>query len=618
MFRLCLFLFFVATTSFGQTGIIYQEDFGSSCTPVLAQNYVGEFGSWTVVTITGNSNRWMVSARANGNEPGQCASSCDGDASLHITPYCYDSGAFYMPHVNSLRAYSPTIDCSSFNSVHLEFDYLRGNSPFETLVWYYDGSDWSAIDTLYSTEGDCGWASGWAHHAMDLPISTWANANIRIGFSWRFFSQLTLASYQIGSVAIDDIVITGHALVQDETPPVVICSAAMTLGCENFQSLADLIEVSDNLDQYPHITFSPESWNGNYENQMIEVTATDFSGNETSCSFELFFEDVVGPQLTCPNNITFGIPVNETSVLVTDMMLGEPIVTSVCMEYSLTNDFEEQNLGLGEYEIEWTLVDANNNSQSCIQSLFISQEAPQFFSTVFSDSLVEPQCTSIFVDDGFFCTGCADDNIDRVTISTLTDMILMDNIDTRCANSQGYIDYDPVEGVTTCNLTPGGTYKLFLKTAGGFTEYYSAWIDYDRDGYFDSEGEWLGGSLMSSASLTLAITIPDDMALHGYYKLRVMCNFFGFDIDCNSPPSSACIFDCFGECEDYTLRIGEFIQSAPCGNLQDYSTWSLAYDDIDPNPIITQSPIAGTIIQDSVLVTITATDNDGLSTQTSF
>lgn len=238
-----MFLLFVASNSFGQTGIIYQEDFGSSCTHVLAQNYVGESGSWTIQNNFPTTNQWYVSAKANGNIPGECASGCNGDASLHVS-YCGDIGAYYSAgSINHILVYSPMIDVSEFDSIQMEFDYLLGNGNFEGLVLFFDGVNWLPIDTLYSTQGECDLGAGWAHHNMNLPVTGSGDINFKIGFSFRLF-YTSVRSYDIGSVAIDDIVITGHALVQDETPPVVICPGAITLGCEKFQSLADLIEVS--------------------------------------------------------------------------------------------------------------------------------------------------------------------------------------------------------------------------------------------------------------------------------------------------------------------------------------------------------------------------------------
>lgn len=159
-------------------------------------------------------------------------------------------------------------------------------------------------------------------------------------------------------------------------------------------------------------------------------------------------------------------------------------------------------------------------------------------------------CFGSFFDDGFICTGCADDNLNNVSIIDPSAVTIMANLGTGCSNIDGYIEYAPVNGVTSCTMYRGSTYTLSVATSGGFTEYYAAWIDVDNDGDFDDPLEFMGATAVSSASTTFSIGVPSSNVVYGPHRMRVMCNFFG--------PIGAtdyCVDDCYGEIEDYTVII---------------------------------------------------------------
>ncbi len=120
-------------------------------------------------------------------------------------------------------------------------------------------------------------------------------------------------------------------------------------------------------------------------------------------------------------------------------------------------------------------------------------------------------------------------------------------------------------------VTPGSTSVLSI-TAGSFdpssvdAEYYSVWIDLNRDGQFVPTEEVASGTTNAPGEqLDLSVNIPTN-AEPGYTRMRVLCYF-------NTPATGACDVADYGEAEDYAVVIDNgapcipvFAQAGPNGN----------------------------------------------------
>lgn len=84
-------------------------------------------------------------------------------------------------------------------------------------------------------------------------------------------------------------------------------------------------------------------------------------------------------------------------------------------------------------------------------------------------------------------------------------------------------------------------------TATAYTEYWSVWIDYNKNGTFETTEQVATGSSSSSANLTATFTVPTT-ALAGNTRMRVSMKY-------NAAPT-ACETFSYGEVEDYTVNIG--------------------------------------------------------------
>jgi bacillolysin len=95
-------------------------------------------------------------------------------------------------------------------------------------------------------------------------------------------------------------------------------------------------------------------------------------------------------------------------------------------------------------------------------------------------------------------------------------------------------------GDSTITLSAG-----FRSTA--YTEFWAVWIDFNKNGTFETSEKVESGSSSSSANLTGTITVPTT-ALAGTTRMRVQMKY--------NAASTACEAFSYGEVEDYTVNIG--------------------------------------------------------------
>ncbi len=109
----------------------------------------------------------------------------------------------------------------------------------------------------------------------------------------------------------------------------------------------------------------------------------------------------------------------------------------------------------------------------------------------------------------------------------------------------------------SCTLNPGATYSTTLNVT---TSYYNSmqmqiWIDFDNDGTFASSETIGGGGYFSSATPTIAITVPGSAAA-GTHIMRLVANY-----NCCGGSTYPTINPCpttaisYGDARDYTVSI---------------------------------------------------------------
>ncbi|WP_431166442.1 M20/M25/M40 family metallo-hydrolase [Tenacibaculum halocynthiae] len=145
----------------------------------------------------------------------------------------------------------------------------------------------------------------------------------------------------------------------------------------------------------------------------------------------------------------------------------------------------------------------------------------------------------------------------------------LDNLPTYC-NSKGerityeWIDYVSFGGMTNTTTANGGygdfTSKIATVTQGttnqvivsagfsntAYNEYFTIWIDYNRNGTFESNEKTAIGSSNTAGNRTANISIPSTATL-GQTRMRVSMKYNGASTACETFPD--------GEVEDYTVNI---------------------------------------------------------------
>lgn len=170
-----------------------------------------------------------------------------------------------------------------------------------------------------------------------------------------------------------------------------------------------------------------------------------------------------------------------------------------------------------------------------------------------------------FVEDGAFSINCEPSDPTEpqclfniaISVEPITRVILgdIDNTSSPVVDgSPALEDFTHIEG----NLSQGATYEIALEgnTDGPFTNYFTAWIDWNQDGEWTADEMYEIGSINNSTGTdgkqaVGSITVPADAPL-GATTMRVIKNF-------NSSPTDPCGTYNYGQAEDYTIIVDDEI-----------------------------------------------------------
>ena len=140
------------------------------------------------------------------------------------------------------------------------------------------------------------------------------------------------------------------------------------------------------------------------------------------------------------------------------------------------------------------------------------------------------------------------------TVEPIT-LVRFAGIDNRSsATVDGSPAHEDFLGVPGGVVEPGETYPLRVEgnTAGNYTTHINAYIDWNRNGVFDSAESYGIGSLTNSTgeddrNVTAPIAVPAGLA-SGPVRMRVTKKY--------NVEAGACNTDGWGQAEDYTLHVG--------------------------------------------------------------
>lgn len=114
-------------------------------------------------------------------------------------------------------------------------------------------------------------------------------------------------------------------------------------------------------------------------------------------------------------------------------------------------------------------------------------------------------------------------------------------------------------------------------TGSAYTEFWSVWIDYNKNGTFETTEQVVSGSSSSSANLSTTFTVPTT-ALAGTTRMRVAMKY-------NAAPT-ACETFSYGEVEDYTVNIGAAAVTTIAATGSELTNENNIFDfEMYPNPV---------------------------------
>lgn len=130
------------------------------------------------------------------------------------------------------------------------------------------------------------------------------------------------------------------------------------------------------------------------------------------------------------------------------------------------------------------------------------------------------------------------------------DNVSLNGMSNSTGDDAGYADYTSRVG----NLSYGENTIQFSAgfASSSYTEYWKIWVDYNKNGTFESSELMVSGSSSSSNNLSASFTVPTS-ALIGTTRMRVSMKY--------NSEQTACESFSYGEVEDYTVNIGQSVTS---------------------------------------------------------
>ena len=198
----------------------------------------------------------------------------------------------------------------------------------------------------------------------------------------------------------------------DVTMPAITCPdtqlQSLNENCE--ASLLDytiLAVVSDNCDASPAITQSPVLGTTINSNTTVTLTATDASGNSSSCTFTVEPVDVVAPTITCAGGIISPVDENCAFTLL-DYTLFTTLSDACDPNPTVVQSPPVGTVITADMTVLLTASDASGNTRVCETLLFLRDE-------------MAPSTTCPVDQEPAFSADCDFDLIDYSTLATIVD-----------------------------------------------------------------------------------------------------------------------------------------------------------------------------------------------------
>lgn len=288
VFSVLIVLFF-SSSVFGQ--VFWTESFGEGCNQgTLIDGFTTSNGEWEVESTGTNgadANIWYVSATSSFTGEGNCDDGCLNNAnltemSLHVGKANEDNGAVYANSGDvetSLRAESPTIDCSNYCAIELSFDFLEiGSVDDKATLWFFNGTEWIVLAD-FNKSVPCLTGAEWQSFSINLPETSHFNSDVKIAFEW---SNGTNGDGEEVSFAVDNIVLASSEVL--EIAEIITPNSSL---CDTTSIVLEAVEVSSGLGEWKVV-----SGTGTFNNQYASTTGV----NNLSLGENIIIWEIDSPQ----------------------------------------------------------------------------------------------------------------------------------------------------------------------------------------------------------------------------------------------------------------------------------------------------------------------------------
>ena len=403
----------------------------------------------------------------------------------------------------------------------------------------------------------------------------------------------------------------------DNIPPGIVCPANITLSananCSSLLGTYSALSVSDNCNPNPGVTQNPVAatvLNGHNDAKTVTLTANDGNGNTATCTFSVTLKDVTPPSITCPANTTVtangscsGVVGAYSAVSVGDNCAANPVVTqSLAASTILTghNDFKTVTL---------TANDGNGNTATCTFSVTLKDVTPPAITCPANTTVAaNAGCSGVI---GAYSAVSVSDNCaanPMVSQSPVASTVLSGHNDTKTVtltaddghgNTAACTFSVTLKDVTPPAITcPVNTTVAANGSCSGMVGAYSANSVSDNCTPNPAVTQSpVASTVLSGHNDTKTVTLTADDG-HGN---TAFCTF-SVTLKDLTPPAITC-----------PANTTVAANGSCSGVVGAYSAVSVS-DNCTPNPTVTQSPVASTVLSghnDVKTVTLTADDGHG-------
>lgn len=430
-------------------------------------------------------------------------------------------------------------------------------------------------------------------------------------------SQSPIAGTSIGTTATITLTATDDAgntanctfdvIPSDNTAPTVSCpgdqAVSFTASCNyTLLTYTGMVNVSDNCDSSPTVTQSPAASTPITATQTITITAEDADGNSNTCSFDVIPSDNTNPTISCPSNQNVNFDTNCQFTLVD--YTGSATTGDNCdSSPTVTQSPSTGTMIAGQTAITLTVSDASGNSSTCTFNVIPDDNVNPTIVCP-SDQIVSSNASCDFLIVDYTGSGSVSDNCDvspNVTQSPAfgTLITVATNVTLTAEDANG--------NTSNCTflVTPNDNNNPSISCPGDQLE------DFDTNCEFTVVDYTSLGTATDNCSASPTVT--QDVSVGTVINGTTTITLTATDGDSNT---ATCSFDVVPDDNTAPTVTCPSAQTESFNNncqftLVDYTSIGSSSDNCDSGLPISQSPVAGTLIGSSTVITLSSTDLSG-------